>query len=145
MRYYLDTTILLHAASSGGDADPVRSACQQLVSAVGSGRLEGVISTEVLQELLHTAAWRQARVPGLTLVDLARTLFPHPVAVTSAAVGQAAVLLRGEPRLNTRVALHAAVMAEGGLGEVISTDGEFGLISGIRRWSPVDAVAMLRL
>ena len=146
MRYYLDTTVLLHAASATTPATAsLKLACQVLISAVGSGRLDGVISTEVLQELLHTAAWRQARQSGLALVEHARTLFPHPVVVTSQAVGRAALLLREESRLNTRVALHAALMAEGGLSDVISTDGEFGLISGIRRWSPNDAVGLLRL
>ena len=146
MRYYLDTTVLLHAASTTTAATAsLKIACQTLISAIGAGRLDGVISTEVLQELLHTAAWRQARQVGLSLVEHARTLFPHPVVVTSQAVGRAALLLREESRLNTRVALHAALMAEGGLSDVISTDGEFGLISGLRRWSPGDAVAMLRL
>lgn len=143
MRYYLDTTVLLYAASAS--TGPINTACQQLITAVGAGKLDGVISTEVLQELLHTAAWRQARLPGLTLVDLARSLFPHPLAVSADAVSRAAGLLRDEPRLNTRVALHGAVMAEGDLHEVISSDGEFGLLSGIRRWSPLDAVGMLRL
>ena len=146
MRCYLDTTVLLHAASRPAqEPSPVRDACQRLVAAIGDGTVEAAISTEVLQELLHTAAWRQARAQGLALVDLARTLFPHPLVVSAEAVGRAAALLRGEPRLGTRVALHAAVMAEGGLGEVISTDGEFGLVSGIRRLSPLDAVALLRL
>ncbi len=140
MNVYLDTSVILGAA--GQPADP---ACQQVVTAVGAGILPGVISAEVLQELLHLAAWHQARAQGLTLVELTRQVFPHPLPVTGETVARALGLLRGTPKLGIRVAIHAAAMAEAGIREVIAADPEFGLISGIRRFAPVDAVSHFRL
>lgn len=144
MRCYLDTTILLHAAGSG--AEPATAAaCRTLVQAIGRGTISGDISTEVLQELLHTAAWRQARLQGIELVGLVARIFPHPIPVTGPAIVAAAELLRGHPQLGTRVSIHAAVMQASGITEVVSTDPEFGLISGLRRLSPIDAVRDWRI
>ena len=140
MNVYLDTSVILGAAGN-----PAEAACQQVVTAVGSGILPGVISAEVLQELLHLAAWHQARTQGLTLVDLTRQVFPHPLPVTGETVARALGLLRGTPKLGIRVAIHAAAMAEAGIREVIAADPEFGLISGIRRFAPADAVSHFRL
>ncbi len=137
---YIDTSILL-AAASEGEAE----ASRRVVAAVGDGRLEGVISAEVLQELLHMASWRQSRAQGLLLVDIAGKLFPHARPVGAATVARAAELLRTTPRLGTRIAIHAAAMAEAGVRDVVSLDPEFGLVSGIRRLDPADAVATYRI
>jgi predicted nucleic acid-binding protein len=143
-RLYCDTTVLLIAA--GATADPATiSACRSLVQACAKRSVAGEISTEVLQELLHTAAWQQTRQHSLELVELATRIFAHPLPVSRTTVLDAVGLLREYPQLNTRVALHAAVMRAAGLGEVVSTDSEFGLISGIRRSSPEDAVRTFRL
>jgi len=144
MRLYCDTTVLLHAAGAGTDSS-VSAACRTLVQGFASNALAGEISTEVLQELLHTAAWRQARSQGIELVELAARIFPHPLPVAGSMVVAAAGLLRDHSRLGTRVAIHAAVMLSAGISEVVSTDPEFGLISGLRRRSPIDAVREFRL
>lgn len=144
MRLYCDTTVLLNAAGAGHDT-ATSAACRTLVRGFAGNVLAGEISTEVLQELLHTAAWRQARSQGIELVELTARIFPHPLPVAGAMVVAAAGLLREHPRLGTRVAIHAAVMLAAGIGDVISTDPEFGLISGVRRRSPVDAVRDFRL
>ena len=144
MRLYCDTTVLLHAAGAGVDATE-SAACRALIQGCADNVVAGEISTEVLQELLHTSAWRQARGQGIELVELAARIFPHPLPVAGSMVVSAAGLLREHPRLGTRVAIHAAVMLAAGIGEVISTDPEFGLISGLRRRSPIDAVRDFRL
>jgi len=144
MRLYCDTTVLLQAAGAGNDS-AISAACRTLIQGFAGNAIAGEISTEVLQELLHTAAWRQVRSQGIELVELAARIFPHPLPVTGSMVVAAAGLLREHPRLGTRVAIHAAVMLAAGVGEVISTDPEFGLISGLRRRSPLDAVRDFRL
>jgi predicted nucleic acid-binding protein len=140
MNVYLDTSVLLGAAGH-----PAEVFCQQVVTAVGTGILPGVISAEVLQELLHLAAWHQARSQGLTLVELASQVFPHPLPITGDTVARSLGLLRATPKLGIRVAIHAAAMAEAGIRDVIAADPEFGLISGIRRFAPADAVSHFRL
>jgi predicted nucleic acid-binding protein len=137
---YLDTSVLLSAASASPAAG-----CQTLVQALGNGVFSATISAEVLQELLHAASWRQARAQGLLLVDLTATLFAHPLPITGTTVVKAAALMRTTPRLGTRVAIHAAAMAEARISDVIALDPEFGLISGVRRLSPEDAVNHYRL
>ena len=150
MRIYCDTTVLLLAASAVGNTSKegdlaTANACRTLVEAIGRGAITGEISTEVMQELLHTAAWKQTRLLGIELVGLTAKLFPYPLPVAGQTVVAAAELLRRHPRLGTRVSIHAAIMIAAGIGEVISTDPEFGLVSGLRRLSPADAVRDLRL
>lgn len=137
---YIDTSVLL-AAAGEGEAE----ASRRVVAAIGDGRLDGVVSAEVLQELLHMASWRQSRAQGLLLADLAGKLFPHARPVSAGTVLRAAELLRTIPRLGTRIAIHAAAMAEAGVQDVVSLDPEFGLVSGIRRLDPTDAVATYRI
>ena len=141
MSVYIDTTVLLRAAGDGTED----ISCRLLVSAIGDGRLPATISAEVLQELLHTASWRQSRAQGLLLAELAGRLFPHPRPIGGTTVARAAELLRTTPQLGTRVAIHLAAMAEAGIREVIAADAEYGLVSGIRRLDPADAVAVYRL
>lgn len=143
-RFYCDTTVILIAAGAATDSETA-TASRSCIHACAVHKLAGEISTEVLQELLHTAAWRHTRSQSLELVGLTARIFPHPVTISSGMVLDAAELLREYPQLGTRVALHAAVMRAAGIGEVISTDSEFGLISGIRRSSPVDTVRTYRL
>lgn len=143
-RLYCDTTVILIAAGAAADPETT-AASRSCIHACASQTQAGEISTEVLQELLHTAAWRQTRNQSLELVALTARIFPHPLPISSATILDAGELLREYPQLGTRVALHAAVMRAAGIGEVISTDNEFGLISGIRRSSPVDAVRTFRL
>ena len=144
MRLYCDTSVLLYAAGAGQDTS-ASAACRSVIQAVASNAIAGEISTEVLQELLHIASWRQARTQGIELVGLTARIFPYPLPVDGAMAVMAASLLKEHPRLGTRVAIHAAVMKASGIGEVISTDPEFGLISGLRRRSPLDAVRDFRL
>lgn len=143
---YIDTSVLVTAA---GVPEPTASAtstaCRTLVQAIGNGSLAAAISAEVLQELLHAASWRQARTHGLLLVELVATLFPHPLPISGTTVVKAASLMRATPHLGTRVAIHAAAMSEAQINDVIALDPEFGLISGIRRLSPADAVSQYRL
>ncbi len=140
MTVYLDTPVLLLAA--GIDPPP---AAVRVVQAIGSGALDAAISVEVVQELLHGSAWNRSRSGALTLVELTLRVFPHPHSVTAATMERSLTILRQAPRLGVRVATHLAAMAEAGLTEVISTDAEFGLWSGIRRYAPDDAIAAWRL
>ena len=137
MSIYIDTNVVLAAA--GSRQDPSARACRVILSAIGNGQLEGVVSCEVLQELLHTADWRQARAAGLELTELASQLFPHARPISAATLTRACVLLRKNPRLGVRVAHHLAAMQEAGITEVIADDLDFGLVSGIRRLAPLDA------
>jgi predicted nucleic acid-binding protein len=143
MSIYIDTSILLSAAGLGQEASD--QACRHIVSAIGSGRLDGVISCETLQELLHTADWRQVRAKGLELTDLASHLFPHVRPVSATTLQLACDHLRKNPRLGVRIALHVAAMQEAGVSDVISDDLDYGLVSGIRRLSPIDACQRYQL
>jgi predicted nucleic acid-binding protein len=143
MSIYIDTSILLRAAGLAHEASD--QACRQIVTAIGTGRLDAVISCETLQELLHTADWRQSRAKGLELTDLANQLFPHVRPVSSTTLQLACDYVRKYPRLGVRIALHVSAMQESGVSEVISEDLDYGLVSGIRRLSPIDACQRYQL
>ena len=143
MSVYIDTSILLAAAGQSQEASAM--ACRVIVSAIGDGRLEGAISCAILQELLHAADWRQARAPGLELTELATQLFPHARPISSTTLSRTCALLRGNPRLGVRVALHVAAMQEAGITDVIADDLDYGLVSGIRRLAPLDACLRYQL
>jgi predicted nucleic acid-binding protein len=130
----IDTTVFLLAA---GPAHAMREAAQATIMACAEDRLTGVVTTEVVQDLLHLGAWHQRRREAMALVRHVQCLFPDPIPVDAKDLETVLGYLERRPGLSIRVAVHAAALQRVGVKTVITTDPEFGLIHGLRWQEPV--------
>ena len=53
MTVFVDTAVIMYAA---GRPHPLRDPCRAIIERVAAGRLDGVTSAEVIQEVLHRFA-----------------------------------------------------------------------------------------
>jgi predicted nucleic acid-binding protein len=140
-RVFIDANIFLYAV--GGDG-PHREPCKAVLAAVADGALEGVTSTEVLQEILHVRARRLGVIDAAAAVRAAAALVAEVLPVTVDDVLGACDLATGHHRLGARDALHVAVMRNGGITTIVSLDEDFDCIKHIKRLRPEDAIGVAR-
>jgi predicted nucleic acid-binding protein len=140
-RVFLDANVFLYAI--GGDS-PHRDACREVLSAVGRGALDGVTSSEVLQEILHVRIRRRDVTDAADAVRAAADLVAEVLPVTRDDVLDACVLLNSHPALAARDALHASVMRNARVNLLVSVDRDFDSIKTLKRLSPKDALSLFR-
>ena len=134
---FLDANIFLYAL---GAESPHRESCQQLLLAVGEGRLDGVTDAGVLQELLHVRRRRLDPQQAAEAVQEAAALVREVLPVTAQNVQRAGRLLMEIEALSARDALHAAVMEEHEIQILISLDADFDQVPFLRRLTPGEAL-----
>lgn len=134
MTYFLDANVAMYAA---GGAHRLQVPCQRIIRAAGQGHINVVVSTEVLQELLHRYVALGERQRACSLVehvaDLATTIFPieHPDII------KAMDLLQRYTALTTRDAVHLATMLNHQITEILSADQAFDTILEVHRMDPL--------
>ena len=134
MQVFLDANVFLYAAGSdAGRAAP----CLRILRAVEAGHIEATTSTEVVQEVLHVVARRLGGVAAERAAAAVLDLVPAPLAVDVAVMRAAMELLRNQPQLGVRDAVHAAAMAQIRCTQIVSADRHFDLIAGLRRVDPL--------
>ncbi len=129
--YLVDTAVFAYAL---GAAHVRREACRAVVARATAGEIELHASVEMVQELLHhrmrrtdrASALRQARAAGGLCV-----LHPFDMPVLERALS-----LVETTALRGRDAVHAATADCHGLDSIISPDGDFDGIAGLRRVAP---------
>ncbi|MBI3964858.1 MAG: type II toxin-antitoxin system VapC family toxin [Chloroflexi bacterium] len=131
----LDVSIPMYA---GGSDHPYRAPCVWILEQVSEGRLEVAVNTETIQEVLHRYGalqrWQTAIMMASNLIQLVSTVYP--VQETDARL---AIQLFGQHAphgVKARDLIHAAVMRNNGLTQIISTDRHFDQIEGITRLDP---------
>ncbi|HEY0512283.1 MAG TPA: type II toxin-antitoxin system VapC family toxin [Thermoanaerobaculia bacterium] len=129
---FLDTNVFLYAS---GAQHPLKAASQRVLERVGDGDLEAVSSTEVVQEILHVLNRRGLRESALKLARHTIELLDPLLPVTQADISVACDLMDRHPLLPTRDAIHAATMLNNGISDIITADGHFEDVRGIRRLS----------
>ncbi len=133
MRTFLDTNIFLYAA---GGPHPQRDACAAVLRKVAEGTLDATVNSEVIQEILYVLSRRGKREEAVTLAGHVAALFPDLLSVTRDDVLETCNLIRRDPHLPVRDAVHAATMLRNGLRRIITVDPDFDRIPGIRRIDP---------
>jgi hypothetical protein len=94
-----------------------------------------VTSSEVLQEILHRYISADRREKIESAFDALQAIVDDVFAVEKADVLLAKDLVQAHPTLSARDAVHAAVMQRRQITEILSFDGGFDEIGGIRRLS----------
>lgn len=130
MRLFLDSNIPMYVA---GREHPHRAPSLRLLERMREGEIEGVTSTEVLQEILYRYTALNRRDLAFEVYDLTVELSATVLPVTLADMERARRLLEGNPAFGVRDAVHAAVMIEHGLKWIASFDSGFDGFPGVRR------------
>jgi uncharacterized protein len=138
-RVFLDANIVLYAI--GADS-PHRAPCRAVLEAVGQGKLEGVTSSEVLQEVLHVRS-RRMNVQDAA-VRAAAELVAEVLPVTREDVLEARRMREAHAGLGARDALHAAVMKNSELHVLVSVDRDFDVLPELKRIEPAQALSLVR-
>jgi len=136
---FLDSNVFLYAA---GAPHPMKRPCRDLVNAVAAGRLDAATSCEVLQEVLHVLSRRGSRAQGLVLVRHILALLGEVYPIRESDIRASLDLARKYPSLPVRDALHAAVMSNCGIRDIVSADVHFDQVAGVRRLDPSVAVGL---
>lgn len=127
MIHYIDATVALYAASR---AQRYKTAAVEVLRAVASGSLEAVTSAAVIEDITYRFAGLGRPDEGLDLAEQFMRVVPVVFELTPSDLSRAFALLRAEPRLPFRVALHGAIMQNHGVKAVITVENAFELLSG---------------
>ena len=133
--YFLDVNVPMYAA---GKEHPYKAACVYVLTEIANGRLDAVISTEIIQEILYRfGALGQAQV-GVQMASNLMNLVPDVLPVTVEDMQTAVALFAeyGPKGVKARDVVHTAVMQNHQLTHIISTDKHFDQIEGITRVDP---------
>lgn len=140
-RLFLDANVFLYAI--GADS-PHRDGCRSVLQAVGQGTLDGITSSEVLQEILHVRTRRVSVADATSAVRAAAELVAEVLPVTNRDVLEACRLLESHSGLGARDALHAAVMKNSQVHVLVSLDHDFDAIADLKRIEPAAALVLAR-
>lgn len=132
---FLDVNIPMYAS---GTEHPYKEPCTWIMTEVAEGRLMVVIDTEVIQEVLYRYGAITRWETGVAMANDLMKLVPKIYPVERDDVRLAVDLFQtyGPKGVTARDTLHAAVMMNRNLNEILSTDSHFDLIKGIKRLEP---------
>ena len=131
----LDANIAIYA--NGGE-HIYRRPCQLLMERVNDQPGDFAIDAEALQEILHCYSRRGEVERGIQLLEGLLPHFPDIIPITASEITTAIRLMTQTHRLSARHAIHAAVVFEHGLEGIVSADGDFDRIPGLRRYDPLE-------
>jgi predicted nucleic acid-binding protein len=132
---FVDTAVLMYAA---GGEHPLRPSCRALLRRIGDGDLEAVISTEVVQEVLHRFTRIGRPAEGTALARAALDLFAPVLPITHATMRRVPDLVDRHPTLAARDLVHVATCQAEGISDIVSPDHGFDAVPGLRRLDPAD-------
>jgi predicted nucleic acid-binding protein len=132
---FLDVNVPMYAA--GGD-HPHKAACVWIMTELTAGRLNVVIDTAIIQEILYRFGALKSWARGTALAGSLLTLVPDVLPVGRAEIADAVALFGrfGPDGVSARDVLHVAVMRRHGIDEILSTDLHFDRLPGITRREP---------
>lgn len=140
MSVFLDTAVIMYAA---GTPHPLRDPCRQLIEAVVDQSLDGVISAEVIQEILHRFSTGDRRPLGAAMAESALDVFAPVLPITERVMREMPVLFLQHPALTARDLIHVATCRVHGIDVIVSPDRGFDGIEGLNRIDPADAPGRL--
>lgn len=136
--FLVDTNVLVYQLTDSEYREP----CAALVEAIARRRVEGYISTAILEEVWHLELRR--RIAGLDGVAADLYEIFSPLLAVNDEVFRRALEL--EPsRLGSNDRIHVATCQEWGIKTIVSADASFDEIRSLRRIDPLDARAVQRL
>ena len=132
----IDSSVPLYAL---GARSAWRDACRQVLAMLADGRLMGVASTEMIQEVAHHRL-RMTGEPSRAVADARDVAELVTIVPFDATVMRAALDLIERTDVRGRDAVHAATAMTQSIGLIVSTDPAFDAIPGLSRLDPSDCV-----
>jgi predicted nucleic acid-binding protein len=130
---FIDTAVIMYAT---GAEHPLREPSRRVLSRIGTGELDGVISVEVIQEILHRFSSVRRRDVGEAQARDAMDFFAPVLPITHALMRRVPDLAARYPSLTARDLVHVATCVHEGITEIISPDRGFDGVAEIRRIDP---------
>jgi predicted nucleic acid-binding protein len=130
---FVDTAVPMYAA---GGSHPLRNPSLRILNLVRHGELDGVTSTEVVQEIAHRfMSLRRPEIARQLVADVL-DLFAPVIPVTHALMRRLPDLVALYPSLASRDLVHVATCLHEGITAIISPDRGFDVVVGLRRIDP---------
>lgn len=133
---FLDVNVPMYAA---GGEHLYKDACAWILAEVAEGNLHTAIDTEIIQEILYRYGALQRWETGATLAASVLDLVPTVLPVTPTDARKAIQLFDeyASQGVKARDLIHAAVMHNNGIDQIISADQHFDLIEWVTRIDPL--------
>lgn len=128
---FIDTNIFMYAV---GGKHPHKEPSEKIIQKIVAGELEGVINTEVLQEVLYRYAAIDKPKIGFQLFDTMIGTFPIIWSIEREDMIHAR-RIQERQGVKTRDAIHAATMKRNEVTMIYSFDTDFDRISELKRLS----------
>ena len=135
MTVFIDTAVVMYA---GGGDHPLRDPSRRILASVADEKLDGVISVEVIQEILHRFISVRRADMGIAQANEAMELFAPVLPITHALMRRVPELALKYPSLQARDLIHVATCIHEGITDVISPDRAFDQVHEIRRIDPAE-------
>lgn len=129
----LDTTVLVYAV---GVAHPLREPCRVLIGAARDGTVAATTTVEVVQELAHVRARRRGRADATAVARNYAALLAPLLVVDTDDLRAGLDLFERHDGLGAFDAVLAAVAIRRGADALVSADGAFAGIEGLRHVDP---------
>ena len=130
MTVFIDSNIPMYVA---GRPHPNREPSRRFLERIRAGEVDGVTSTEVLQEILFRYAGLGQLELGLQVYDLFVQICARVLPVTLADTDRARALLTSLTGVSGRDTIHASVMLTNGISRIATFDEGFDRVPGVRR------------
>jgi predicted nucleic acid-binding protein len=134
----IDANIIIYSRGAGHD---LKQPSNVTLHRVRDGHFDANVNTEVLQEILNYYHRKDQGVVGGKIFDDLIAQFPDPYPIRKGTVIRARELLDQYTTLQTRDAIHAAVVFEHNLEGIISADRAFDRVKGLKRFDPKELAA----
>jgi predicted nucleic acid-binding protein len=133
--FFLDVNVPMYAA---GEEHPYKAACVWLMTEIAEGRITVAIDTEIVQDVLYRYGAVGRWVIGVRMASDLLVIVPtvYPVAVPDVRRSIELFKQYAEQGVKARDLIHAAVMLNHGLTQIISADAHFDRVEGIVRLDP---------
>lgn len=138
MTAFIDTAIIMYAA---GGEHPLRGPSRRILSRIGDGDLDGVISVEVIQEILHRFVSIRRPEMGQAQASEAMDFFAPVLPITHALMRRVPELAGRYPDLDARDLVHVATCLHEGITDIVSPDRAFDQVAEVRRIDPAEFAA----
>ncbi|MGH2351520.1 MAG: type II toxin-antitoxin system VapC family toxin [Chloroflexota bacterium] len=133
---FLDVNVPMYAA---GEPHAYKEACLWVLTEIAAGRISAAIDTEAIQEILYRYGAQQRWELAVAVANELLIAVPavYPVDTTDIRLAIQLFQQYAPQGVKARDLIHAAVMQNNGLTEIISTDAHFDRIEGITRMDPL--------
>jgi predicted nucleic acid-binding protein len=142
MAFFIDTAVLMYA---GGASHALREPSRRIVTLIRDGQMDGVISAEVVQEILHRFLAIRRPDIGVWMARDALDLFAPVLSLTHRTMDRMPDLVTRYPELAARDLVHVATCLEEGIDVIVSPDRGLDAVREVKRIAPDDSEAIASL